>query len=100
MAFKDGKIDRLEEDVRSHFSARQNTEKVCHALRAELTTARNAALEEAAKRADEEAESSRAGRLQASQWGHGDVAMKYDGRAFASECLAKSIRALKTGQRP
>lgn len=60
--------------------------------------AHNAALEEAAKRADKEAEYSRSGRLQASQWGQRDVATKYEGRIVAAEGISKAIRALKTGQ--
>lgn len=49
VAFKDGKIERLEEEVREHFAARQNALKVVGALRAELKSARDAALEEAAR---------------------------------------------------
>lgn len=49
VAFKDGKIDRIEEEAREHFAARQNALKVCDALRKELKLARDAALEEAIK---------------------------------------------------
>lgn len=64
-----------------------------------VSIAHNAALEEAAKVADKEAEYSRSGRLQASQWGQREVATKYDGRIVAAEGIGKAIRALKkTGQ--